>query len=123
QIWAGKSMLIEVPGHYRVCAGSETPLDKSLGSEESLAPGVTAAHSAGVVFENVTGAKFEFAESLVTNLNVGLKAETFVGGSFDSMIGFGASTSFAGTKEFNLREKKLVVDTTNETGMKRKVTR
>ena len=122
QIWAGKSMLIEVPGHYRVCAGSETSLDRFLGSESSWAPGVTAAHSGGVVFENFTGAKFELSESAVTSLTLGLKAETFIGGSFEGMIGFGATASFAGTKEFNPREKKVILNEEDVTGLYRKVT-
>src|SRR5690606_31602446 len=106
-IWGGTSMLIEVPNHYRVCAGSETKLDSFLGSEASLAPGVSAGQSAGVVFENFIGAKFEMAESAVTSLTIGLKAENFIGGAFESKIGFGRSVSFAGVKEYNLREKKV----------------
>src|SRR3546814_493661 len=40
EIFAGTYLLIEVPNHYRVCAGGGTTLSNFLGSEATLAPGV-----------------------------------------------------------------------------------
>lgn len=125
EIYGGKSILIEVPDHYRVCAGSETAMDKFLGSERTWpwAPWLSVEHSGGVVFENFTGAKFELAESIVANLTFGLKTENFIGGSFESQFGFGASISWVGGSEINLKERKMVINSTNAVGRSYKIKR
>jgi len=112
EIYAGKSLLIEVPGHYRVAAGGteRDTLTNFLGSEETLAPGVAAEQSGGVVFENFTGAKVSTAESSVTEVTVGHSTEVFAGLKMDALFALGASVKYAPSKEFDLAEKRQIVN-------------
>ncbi|MDN5842473.1 MAG: type VI secretion system Vgr family protein [Alcaligenaceae bacterium] len=116
-IVAGEYMLIEVPGHYRMCAGASVDSEGNqdgdtqsnfLGSSANLAPGVNASQSGGVVISNFTGAKFESAESFTVEATVGAATSVFAGIKFDSMFGGSVNTHFAGTQEFNLRRKKYL---------------
>lgn len=121
EIYAGESLLIEVPGHYRVAAGGteRDALTNFLGSEATLAPGVTAGQSGGVVFENFTGAKFSTAESSSTELTVGHSTEVFAGLKMDASFAFGASVTWSGIKELNLEGKDEVWTECRALGMSR----
>lgn len=107
EIFAGKYLLIEVPGHYRVAAGGteRDTLSNFLGSEASLAPGVKAGQSGGVVFENFMGAKFSTAEQATTELTVGAAASSFMGLKMESTFALGMSIQYSKMKDINLREK------------------
>src|SRR3546814_10223808 len=108
EIFAGTYLLIEVPNHYRVCAGGGTTLSNFLGSEATLAPGVSAGTSAGVVFENFIGAKFELSESATTGMTLGVATDVFAGVKFEGLFAAGMSVSYAGIAELDLTEKKGV---------------
>jgi len=108
EIFAGEYLLIEVPNHYRVCAGGGGTLNNFLGSEATLAPGVSAGTSAGVVFENFIGAKFESAESSTMSLTVGQATDVFAGLKSEGIFALGMSVSWTGMWDFDLGGRKKV---------------
>lgn len=116
-IVAGEYMLIQVPGHYRMAAGSSVDseggqdgdtLSNFLGSSTSLAPGISASQSGGVVFTNFTGAKFESAESFTVSATVGAATSVFAGFKFDNLFAAGTNVHFALSADYNLRQKKYL---------------
>lgn len=116
QIHAGKSMLIEVPNHYRMAAGGGGMLNNFLGSSVSLAPGVSASQSASVVFENYIGAKFQSAESSTMAMTVGQATDVFAGFKFGATFAVGATVAWAPIKDLNLVGKKAVWNSKATTG-------
>ncbi len=107
EIYAGQHLVIEVPGHYRVDAGGvdKEVLSNFIGSEATLAPGVKAEQTGGVVFENFMGAKFSSNESTTTEFTLGAAAEMFVGAKFESLFAAVMNVEWAFKKDVNLREK------------------
>jgi type VI secretion system VgrG family protein len=109
QMYCGSSMLIEVPGHYRVAAGGS--MSGFLGSEaENLPSGITASQSGGIVIENFLGMKIESVEAITVENFFGAKAEMCEAVAFDTTLGLKLSMEAVLAKELNLVEKAYVHD-------------
>ncbi|ANN76544.1 type VI secretion system Vgr family protein [Bordetella flabilis] len=118
ELYAGSSMLIEVPGHYRVAAGSDSDdkLANFLGSEaQDLPSGITAGQSGGIVIENFLGMKIESVEAITVGHFFGAKAEMCEAAVFESTLGFKLAVEGVAAKEINLLEKSIVRDAANYT--------
>ena len=118
EIQAGKSMLIEVPGHYRMSAGSDDGEVKSsfISSEaEGLPDGVTASQKGGLVIENFTGMKMESVEGVTIGHFIGAKSEMNEGAFFESTLGAKLAVEGVGAKEINLLEKQVLHDSASYT--------
>jgi type VI secretion system VgrG family protein len=108
ELYSGKSLLIEVPGHYRVAAGSDNNERQAnfLGSEaQNLPSGITAGQSGGIVIENFLGMKIESVEAITIGNYLGGKAEMFEGGVFETTLAYKLSLEAVKAKEINLLEK------------------
>jgi len=118
EIQAGKSMLIEVPGHYRMSAGSDDGESGSsfISSEaEGLPDGVSASHKGGLVIENFTGMKMESVEGATISHFIGAKSEMNEGAFFESTLGVKLEVEGVGSKEINLLEKQVLHDSASYT--------
>jgi len=107
EVHAGEFLLIEVPGHYRVAAGGteRTALSNFLGSSVSLAPGIKASQSGGIVIENFMGAKFSSAEQATFGLTVGSATDVYAGLKFGATFAVGATLAWSLSKDVNLNDK------------------
>jgi Rhs element Vgr protein len=118
ELYAGSSMLIEVPGHYRVAAGSDSNETQAnfLGSEaQGLPSGISAGQSGGIVIENFLGLKIESVEAICVEHFFGAKAELKEAATFESTLGFKLAVECVGAKDINLLEKNIVRDSANYT--------
>jgi type VI secretion system VgrG family protein len=118
ELYAGSSMLIEVPGHYRVAAGSDSNESEAnfLGSEvQDLPSGITIGQSGGIVIENFLGVKIESVEAVCVEHFFGAKAEMSEAAVFESTLGFKLSVEGVAAKEINLLEKNIVRDAASYT--------
>src|SRR3546814_7536087 len=64
-IVAGTSMLIQVPGHYRMAAGGKAAWTSQ--QVKDLPAGVNISNNAGVVIQNFEGLKMEAVEGVTVN--------------------------------------------------------
>jgi Rhs element Vgr protein len=118
EIYAGSSMLIEVPGHYRIAAGSDSDESEAnfLGSEvQNLPSGITIGQSGGIVIENFLGVKIESVEAITVGHFFGAKAEMNEAAVFESTLGFKLAVEGVAAKEVNLLEKQILRDSANYT--------
>jgi type VI secretion system VgrG family protein len=119
EMFAGSSMLIEVPGHYRVAAGTDGSggaLASFLGSEvDSLPSGITAAQSGGIVITNFLGMKIESTEALAMSNYLGVKVDLNEAAVFETTLGFKLGFEAVLAKEVNLIEKTILRDSANYT--------
>lgn len=118
QVYAGKSLLIDVPGHYRVSAGSDSggTLANFLGSTaEGLPTGISASQSGGIVISNFVGLKIESVAALTIGHYLGGKVDFTEALTFETNIGAKLSVQFAASKEIDLTEKNCVRADSNYT--------
>ncbi|KNE28684.1 type VI secretion system Vgr family protein [Achromobacter spanius] len=116
ELYAGSSMLIEVPGHYRVCVGSDSNETQAnfLGSEaQDMPSGISVEQSGGIVVENFMGMKIESVEALTLGHFFGGKVEFNEAATFESTLGVKLSMECVAAKEINLLEKNIVRDNAN----------
>ncbi|ANN68532.1 type VI secretion system Vgr family protein [Bordetella bronchialis] len=115
-IHAGTSMLIEVPGHYRVSAGgTNAELSNFLSSTKSFAPGISGSTTGGIVMTNFVGAKLDSVGGMAISNFLGIKSDTKEGAFFDFTLGFKLVVDWSKTWKFAPFEKKTVVTDLNET--------
>jgi Rhs element Vgr protein len=118
ELYSGKSMLIEVPGHYRIAAGSDSneSLANFTGSEvQNLPTGVSIGQSGGIVIENFLGMKIESVEAITVGNYFGAKAEMNESLVFETSLGAKLSLEAVISKEINLIEKNHVHDASAHT--------
>jgi Rhs element Vgr protein len=117
EIYSGSSMLIEVPGHYRVSAGTDSSNESQanfIGSEvEGTPTGITIGQSGGIVIENFLGMKIESVEALTMGHFLGAKVEFNEALTFESTLGAKLAIECVAAKELNLVEKNIVRDNAN----------
>jgi type VI secretion system VgrG family protein len=118
ELYSGTSMLIEVPGHYRVAAGSDSNETQAnfLGSEvQNLPSGISIGQSGGIVIENFLGMKIESVEAITVGNFFGAKAEMNEAGVFETTLGAKLAMEAVLSKEINLVEKNILHDSSNHT--------
>ncbi|ANN68533.1 type VI secretion system Vgr family protein [Bordetella bronchialis] len=114
ELYCGETMLIEVPGHYRVAAGGD--MSNFLGSEaQGLPSGITAGQSGGIVIENFLGMKIESVEAITVENFFGAKAEMNEALAFETTLGAKLSMEAVLAKEINLVEKNILHDASSHT--------
>jgi Rhs element Vgr protein len=105
-IHAGTSMLLEVPGHYRVSAGgSDEVLANFLSSTKSFAPGISGTTTGGIVMTNFVGAKIDSVGGVAISNFFGLKANMQEAGIFDFTLGGKYVIDLSYTKKINPQEE------------------
>jgi len=104
EIHAGTSMLIEVPGHYKMEAGN----GGGVVSEDE---------EEGVVVENFAGLKVESVVGGTISHLMGGKVEMTEALAFESMFGAKLEVKAAASKEVDLVEKKVVADAADHTNV------
>jgi Rhs element Vgr protein len=118
ELYSGHSMLIEVPGHYRVAAGTDDSdsLASFLGSEvQNLPSGISIGQSGGIVIENFLGMKIESVEAITIGNFFGAKAEMNEALVFETTLGAKLAFEAVFSKEINLLEKNHVHDASAHT--------
>jgi type VI secretion system secreted protein VgrG len=118
ELYSGTSMLIEVPGHYRVAAGSDSNETQAnfLGSEvQNLPSGISIGQSGGIVIENFLGMKIETVEAITVGNFLGAKAEMNEAAVFETTLGAKLAMEAVLSKEINLVEKNILHDSSNHT--------
>jgi Rhs element Vgr protein len=118
-LYSGKSLLIEVPGHYRVAAGTDSSNETQanfLGSEvQDLPSGISIGQSGGIVIENFLGMKIESVEAITIGNYFGAKAEMNEAAVFETTLGFKLAVEAVKGKEINLLEKNILHDASAHT--------
>jgi type VI secretion system secreted protein VgrG len=118
ELYSGMSMLIEVPGHYRVAAGTDSNETQAnfLGSEvENLPSGISIGQSGGIVIENFLGMKIESVEAITVGNFFGAKAEMNEAAVFETTLGAKLAIEAVLSKEINLIEKNILHDSSSHT--------
>jgi type VI secretion system VgrG family protein len=109
EMYCGSSLLLEVPGHYRVAAGGS--MSGFLGSEaQGLPSGISAGQSGGIVIENFLGMKIESVEAITVENFFGAKAEMCEAIAFETTLGAKFAVEAVFAKELNLVEKAYIHD-------------
>lgn len=124
EMYAGTSLLIEVPGHYRVNAGTDSTsgatqsMTNFLSSEvQGLPRGITAGQSGGIVIENFLGLKIESVEAVKIGHFIGGIVELCEAAKFETHVGATLAVEASIGKEINLVEKNILHDQASYTNL------
>ena len=107
-IYAGTSMVIQVPGHMRMAAGGAGWKGFTSIQAQNLPPGISAGTSAGIVIQNFMGLKMESVEGITVNHFFGGKISATEALEFSTTIGARLGVKWGGEKDINLRAKKAL---------------
>ena len=107
-IHAGTSMVIEVPGHMRMSAGSSGWAGLVSMQLPNMPTGVTIGSNAGLVVQNFMGVKMETVEAITLGNFLGGKISATEAIDFSVTMGGRIGVKWAGEKDINLATKKYL---------------
>ena len=112
-IYAGSGMLIEVPGHMRLSAGSDAMGAFASTKAQGLPPGMAIGTSGGFTMEHYFGAKVDLMEGLKFSTFLGVKVDISASIAFSMTAATGFKINRDSQKELFKKKEAAVVNQTS----------